>query len=529
MPTYTTSGGSETSIHSLMCQTDAIAIEVQINQVTKNVVSGLAWAPCSPSLLVKVEAILRNEIIGRATANIPRPDLGSNGANPGPRGFNITLERALDDTDIIAVRASAPVASEQDSATEQERTADEEPSTMHGGTISALIDDHKSFTVPGPEFEHLDSEILKDVKKHGLTRPPILLAFYLTQFHAIPENDKYWGKGFTEWQQLSKGMPRFPAHYQPRIPRDLGHYNLTNIESMRAQVEIARAAGIGGFAFYYYRFGDRRLLEKPLEQFLTSDLDMPFVLIWANESWTNAWADSPQSILLNQTYDAESEDLMLDDFFRHFSDRRYIRLSGGRPLLIVYDPRSVPEPRASVARWRWRLADKCGVEPLIFMAQTFGETDPRVYGCDGALEFPPHKLMDRVSCRPAFDAYSKAYSGRIINYDDFVAASLHESDAGYPLIKTVVPSWDNEARYPNRGITLESISPGKYEAWLRTLITRAMESPTFDTAIVAINAWNEWAEGAYLEPDVYFGSAFLNATARAYRSAVSANPEVQGE
>lgn len=158
------------------------------------------------------------------------------------------------------------------------------------------------------------------------------------------------------------------------------------------------------------------------------------------------------------------------------------------------------------------------------MAQTFGAVDPRSYGYDGALEFPPHKFMQRVPSRPAPDAYSKTFSGRIMSYEDFVSASLADDEADYPLIKTAVPCWDNEARYPNRALTLEGISPRKYEAWLRTLITRAIQKPIFDTAIVAVNAWNEWAEGAYLEPDVYFGSSFLNATARAYRSAVLRTP-----
>jgi hypothetical protein len=152
------------------------------------------------------------------------------------------------------------------------------------------------------------------------------------------------------------------------------------------------------------------------------------------------------------------------------------------------------------------------------MAQTFGERDPRLYDLEGALEFPPHKLLDRVldKARSKADAYSDRFLGTVIRYDDFARASLQENEENFPLIKTAVPSWDNEARAPNAAyLTLEALSPRKYEAWLTELIRRAIDGPIFGTPIVAINAWNEWAEGAYLEPDVYYGASFLNATARA--------------
>jgi hypothetical protein len=162
-----------------------------------------------------------------------------------------------------------------------------------------------------------------------------------------------------------------------------------------------------------------------------------------------------------------------------------------------------------------------GLEPLIFMAQTFGARDPQQYGFDGAMEFPPHKTAEKMVGRLAPDAYAPGFIGQVLNYDDFVAESLKELPPGYDLIKTAVPSWDNESRRPNRSLTLEKLSPEKYQAWLRTLIERAIERPIRGTPIVAINAWNEWAEAAYLEPDVHYGSSYLNATARAYVTAVN--------
>jgi hypothetical protein len=394
--------------------------------------------------------------------------------------------------------------------------------------LSSLINDHLQFTSPGYDFEEFDPRILKN-RTLGTTSPAILLlAFYLPQFYPIPENDQCWGRGFVEWRQLPRGIPRFPGHYQPRIPRDLGFYNLTNESVLSAQIQLAKSAGIGGFAFYYYRFGHRRLLDAPLELLLRSDLDMPFALIWANEPWTEKWIGSPDKVRLEAKYEEEYDDSLLEDLMRHFSDPRYIKVDG-RPLFVIYNPKGIPFARAHIERWRRKLAERLGVAPLIFMAQTFGEQDPRVYGLDGALEFPPHKLMDQL-CDNALvkiDAYSDRFAGTVIAYDEFVRVSLQEKEAEFPLIKTAVPSWDNEPRAPNGAVlTLEALSPKKYQTWLKELISRAIDHPIGGTPIVAINAWNEWAEGAYLEPDVYYGASYLNATARAY---VSACIEHQGK
>ena len=184
---------------------------------------------------------------------------------------------------------------------------------------------------------------------------PLLLAFYLPQFHAIPENDQFWGKGFTEWRQLPRGVSRFPGHYQPRIPRDLGFYDLNNLDVLRAQADLAKAAGIHAFGFYYYWFNRRRVLAKPLELLLASDLDMPFMIIWANENWTRTWDGSESEILLQQDYDLQDEDSLLQDLARHFQDHRYFCIDG-RPLFVIYNPKSIPDNVATIARWRNILA-----------------------------------------------------------------------------------------------------------------------------------------------------------------------------
>lgn len=386
-------------------------------------------------------------------------------------------------------------------------TAGSEMRALAEGGMAA---EQAKFTRRGDAYEEFEPDLLRDVQPDAK-----LLAFYLPQFHAIPENDRFWGRGFTEWRQIVRGLPRFPGHYQPRIPGDLGFYDLTDDSVLRRQVEMAKAAGIHGFGFYYYWFDGHRVLERPVERFLASpDIDMPFMAIWANENWTRTWDGMNGEVLLRQSYDERHETRLLADLARHFADPRYIRIAG-RPFFVIYQPRHVPDAHDTFARWRARWRSEFGQDPVIFMAQTFGVEDPREFGLDGALEFPPHKLTNNFQGRPAPDAFSAGFSGRVIRYDDIVATSLHEPAPAYPLIKTIVPSWDNEARRPLRGTTLEGSTPGKYQDWLAELVRRARVKPVLGESIVCINAWNEWAEGAYLEPDLHFGAAYLNATARA--------------
>lgn len=381
-----------------------------------------------------------------------------------------------------------------------------------GRDDAGLTAEHTKFVRRGDAYEEFDPTILQ-----GVTPDVKVLAFYLPQFHAIPENDAFWGKGFTEWRQVARGLPRFPGHYQPRLPGDLGFYDLTDVAVMRRQVEMAKAAGIHGFGFYYYRFDDRRVLERPIEDFLKApDITMPFMLIWANENWTRTWDGQTGELLLVQSYDEAAETALLADIARHFADPRYIRI-GGRPFFAIYQPRHVPNAPQTFARWRRRWKDEFGVEPLIFMAQTFGAEDPIAFGLDGAMEFPPHKLTRGLPERKVADAFQSGFAARVLSYDGIAAASVAEPAPAYPLIKTAVPGWDNDPRRPMRGMIVEGSTPRKYQDWLARLVARARDNPVLGERFVAINAWNEWAEGAYLEPDVHYGAAYLNATARALR------------
>ncbi len=368
----------------------------------------------------------------------------------------------------------------------------------------------KKFTRPGPDFAEFAP------MSATTERRAKILSFYLTQFHAIPENDRWWGTGFTEWTNVARGQPRFRDHYQPRIPRDLGFYDLGDVNVMRRQAAMAQAAGIFGFVFYHYWFDGKRLLEKPLEDFLAApDIDMPFCLMWANENWTRRWDGEDKDVLIAQNQGAIDDERLCADFARHFRDPRYIRIDG-RPLLMVYRPGLMDDPAATIAEWRRIFRETFNENPILTMAQCFKDNDPRRHGLDGAVEFPPHKLaQDMPNINDAVETFDADFDGDILPYEDIVAASLGELAPDFPLIKTVSPGWDNDARRQGSGLTIHGSTPAKYERWLSELVARARRKPFFGEPLVCVNAWNEWAEGAYLEPDLHFGSAYLNATARA--------------
>ncbi len=368
----------------------------------------------------------------------------------------------------------------------------------------------KKFCQPGPYFEEVQPPPA-DFKPQAM-----LLAYYLPQFHAFPENDAWWGKGFTEWTNVARGTPRFAGHYQPRVPRDLGFYTLDSAAVLRKQIDLALAAGLTGFVFYYYWFNGKRLMDQPLKHFLADkSLNMNFALMWANENWTRRWDGADAEVLISQDYRDADDAAMAAEFAAHFKDERYIRLQG-RPVLMIYRAGVIPNVRQAISRWRGMFRDRFGEDPIFVMAQAFNAEDPRRFGFDGAIEFPPHKLTAGMTADNIRHHYLDAdFSGSIYDYDKVVEASLGEAVPDFPLIKTAVPSWDNDARRQGAGLVITGSTPAKYEGWLAALVERAKANPFFGAPVVCVNAWNEWCEGAYLEPDLHFGAAYLNATARA--------------
>lgn len=379
-----------------------------------------------------------------------------------------------------------------------------------GRAAQAPYEAHAFATGPGPHYEDFDPAI-------GAGRSPKakVLAYYLPQFHPIPENDAFWGKGFTEWRNVVRGEPRFDGHIQPKVPRDLGFYDLMESDTYRRQTEMARAAGIHGFCFYHYWFDGKRVLERPMERVLADpSLDFPFCIMWANENWTRTWDGAETEVLLKQSYRPEDDAAFLADIARHLSDPRYIRVDG-RPLFFIYRPGHIPDTTATIARWRMILQRDHDLNPLIYMAQAFGHSDPRDFGLDGAIEFPPHKVLSNApDIKHLMPLLDLKYSGSIRSYDAVIDTATTEPNPDFPLIRTAFPSWDNEARRPGRGTIIAHSTPDKFARWLGWAVDQAVAHPAHGEPIVCINAWNEWAEGAYLEPDVHFGAAYLNTVAR---------------
>jgi len=381
----------------------------------------------------------------------------------------------------------------------------------------ALIEQFRVNVEAGPYYD--DGTLVPEVPE---PRPVRLIAFYLPQFHAIAENDQWWGAGFTEWTNVTKALPRFTGHYQPRLPGALGFYDLSHSEILRRQAELARAYGLEGFCFHHYWFAGRRLLERPLENLLADRrIDLPFCVNWANENWTRRWDGSESSILLAQNHTPEDDLAFARSLEPLFDDPRYIRISG-RPLLMLYRPSLLPDAAATVLRWREHF-DRKGENPFIVMPQVFDDNDPRRYGMDAAAGFPPHRArsnLGRVFPDGLFDA---GYRSDVISYDELARESAAYRPAEFRLFPGVCPDWDNEARSPGRGQALLGSTPAKYGAWLEMASRWAIDTAPPEERIVFINAWNEWAEGTYLEPDRHHGHAYLAETARAL-SRIAAHP-----
>jgi lipopolysaccharide biosynthesis protein len=378
--------------------------------------------------------------------------------------------------------------------------------------LSKILEQHEYNVQKGPFHEDVSF-----LPKAGIDSYPLrYIAYYLPQFHPIEVNDVAWGRGFTEWTNSTKALPRYVGHYQPRLPADLGFYSLENVDVIREQASLAKRGGIYGFCIHYYWFSGRKVLDKPLTILLeNTDIDMPFFINWANESWTRTWDGSEQQVLLKQDYSDEDPLRFVQAAADIIQDKRYIRIDG-RPLIMIYRPSVVPNVRKTVETWREFLI-KVGLgNPYIIMPQAFGDEDPRRYGLDAAAGFPPHNVGFALeSDRWKIKTFDPDFVGTAVSYDKMVRQAIANRPTGFKYFPGVCPSWDNEARRPKRGFSFYGSTPQKYGDWLRTASEQALSAPSADERIVFINAWNEWAEGTYLEPDRHFGFAYLAETRRA--------------
>lgn len=343
-----------------------------------------------------------------------------------------------------------------------------------------------------------------------------LIAFYLPQFHPFQENEFWWGKGFTEWTNVTKAQPCFAGHEQPHLPTDMGFYDLRVPEVMHDQARLARAYGISGFCYYYYWFHGKRLLETPLERLLDQpEAAIPFCLCWANENWTRRWdgGSGESEVLMGQEHSEEDDEAVIRDLLRFLRHPSYIRVNG-KPMVLVYRVGLFPDVRRTAALWR----DVCRREGLgeihLVRADSFEDArrwvPPSAQGFDAAVEFPPHAAQ--VALVPPPQPLRPGFSGGVYDYQSEAVHAASVGEAAYLRYRTVIPRWDNTPRRQDSAVIFAGSSPGAYQAYLEELLRYTREQNVGDERILFVNAWNEWAEGAHLEADRRYGRAYLEAT-----------------
>jgi lipopolysaccharide biosynthesis protein len=344
-----------------------------------------------------------------------------------------------------------------------------------------------------------------------------LITFYLTQFHPTKENDAWWGKGFTEWTNVTKAVPLFNGHYQPHLPTDFGFYDLRLRETRRDQIRVAKEYGIDGFCYHYYWFSGTRLLNVPLDDMLAdTESDMPFCLCWANENWTKRWDAADHEVLIAQQYLPDDDLNFIKSLVPFFSDSRYIRLNGV-PFLIVYRPQHLPDAKKSAQIWREYCRNTGIGEIHICAALTHGNMEYARFGFDSGVEFPPHNMQSKLNNISHCINFFEPFKGCIMQFEAVARSFLNRTYANQNVFRGVFPSWDNTARTANRALIILNGTPENYEYWLAESIRKTKEDFPEQDRFVFINAWNEWAEGCHLEPDRKHQRKFLEATLRAKR------------
>ena len=353
------------------------------------------------------------------------------------------------------------------------------------------------------------------------------IAFYLPQYYPIPENDLWWGKGFTEWTNVTKAKPLFRNHYQPHLPADLGFYDLRVSETRQAQAEMAKSYGIEGFCYWHYWFGNgKKLLNRPFEEVLaTKTPDFPFCLGWANETWSGIWHGDPNKVLIEQTYPG------VQDYINHFNhllnafkDSRYIKVDD-KPLFYIYSPEKIPNIIEFTSLFR-KLALENDLKGLYIVANT-GNPDwnPEINGCDAVClnelgsiyKYLPRKenyfyrKFRNQLLKPRFgNLYKKIFRlpVKIYSYKETIKFLVNHKHFAYKYFPTVIPNWDNSPRSGLNSLILTGSTPQLFKEHLEDAINIVKNNPP-DQQIVFIKSWNEWAEGNHLEPDVKFGHQYL--------------------
>jgi lipopolysaccharide biosynthesis protein len=332
------------------------------------------------------------------------------------------------------------------------------------------------------------------------SRAARLIAFYLPQFHPIPENSAWWGPGFTEWTNVVRARPLFDGHYQPHLPSNLGFYDLRVPEVREKQADLARAHGIEAFCYWHYWFHGKRLLGRPFDEVLASGRpDFPFCLAWANESWSRTWLGQERDILIEQTHSPEDDVDHIGWLIRAFEDPRYLTVDG-RPVFLVYRPGDLPNPEQTIHVWRTECQRAGVADPLLVGVISHQHRDWREVGFDANLTFEPQLGVLPGPLDDGLKIYDYATARR----------KMVEWARTYDAFRCVVVSWDNTPRRGEHAIAFINATPEAFGSGVREAV-EAVQSHAPDERLIFLNAWNEWAEGNHLEPDRRNGVAALDA------------------
>lgn len=359
---------------------------------------------------------------------------------------------------------------------------------------------------------------------------PRIFAFYLPQFHPIAENNYGHRPGFTEWDNIVKAKPLFKGHYQPRVPGELGYYDLRSVDVMREQVRLANNHGIDGFCFYFYYFQGKKLLYKPIENYLKSDIKAPFFFLWANENWTRRWDGGDNEIIISQNHSPEDDLAFIRELLPVLADDRYVKVAG-KPVLAIYKTHLFPNILASTELWRTEVV-KHGFPGLyLVMVDDWAgnASHPRDLGFDASYEIPSNIVPEQTILQDTKHlGLKEGFEGRIVDYYQFAQFHMGRPFPDYKRFRTVMAPWDNTPRYGSRAMVQINADNDAYKLWLAQALldTRRRYAP--DERIVFLHSWNEWCEGTYVEPDGRNGRRLLEQTREvvdAMRSLALAQPE----
>lgn len=348
-----------------------------------------------------------------------------------------------------------------------------------------------------------------------------VIAFYLPQFHPIPENDKWWGKGFTEWTNVGKAKTLFKGHYQPRVPADLGYYDLRVPKTRIAQADLARQHGVEGFCYWHYWFGNgKRLIERPFNEVLNSGKpDFPFCLAWANESWKGfEHGLKNRNLLIEQLYPGEID--YVNHFFEvlpAFKDKRYITVDGS-PLFMIYKPLASDEIKLFIKVWR-KLAKENGLKGIHFVGHLndlkLSLNDVMDSGVDAVntTRILNYTMYKRNLFQKIVGYFNKKVRRIPLSYSYKLMSKYfidEKEDKLYNVYPSIIPGWDHTPRSGKEGLVITNSTPDLFEKHIKRTID-IVQHKSDENKIIFLKSWNEWAEGNYVEPDLRWGKKYLEA------------------